>query len=63
MAHKDKQPRRASKADVSTNEMQAPSDVDTRKARGGDKERNAPQARRMTGTGQPETTPSRKPRR
>jgi hypothetical protein len=57
----DKQPRRPSKQDVSTDKLQPASDMNARAA-GGDKEGNEPLRRRQKSSGA-ETTPSRKPRR
>jgi hypothetical protein len=57
----DKQPRRPSKQDVSTDKLQPASDMNAR-AKGGDKESNEPLPRRQKSSGA-ETTPSRKPRR
>jgi hypothetical protein len=60
--HKDQQPRRLSKADVSQDKLQPPSDVSPHAAKGGDKESNEPLPRPLGGKG-PQTSPGKKPGR
>jgi hypothetical protein len=63
MKRADKQPRRASKADLPPDKLQLPSDVSSGAARGGDKESREPLPRPLKGGAQPHTTPPHKPTR
>jgi hypothetical protein len=59
----DKQPKSPSKAGKLSDKRLPSSDVSAHAAKGGDKESNEPLRRPLKGTDQPETTPTRKPRR
>jgi hypothetical protein len=60
---KEKQPRRPSQAGLADDKRLPASDVSPHAARGGDKESNEPLPRPQKGTGQPRTSPGRKPGR
>jgi hypothetical protein len=62
MKHIDKQPKRASKADMSRDQRQPASDMSPHAAKGGDKQSNEPLRRHLKGgSGQPQTSPGKKP--
>lgn len=64
MKHIHNQPKRASKADMTRDQRQPASDVSPHAAKGGDKESNEPLRRPLKGgSGQPQTSPGKKPGR
>ena len=60
MKRENKQPRRPSKAGLSQDKLQPPTDVSPQATRGGDKESNEPLRRPLKSRGA-QTSPARKP--